>query len=180
MSPAGAPCVRHTSGIRQTVAARTACNLNSGAAAATFSVFLHRGRARSRCATFSLRPRPPFLPLSHSLFLSGVSPCPSPPLVSSTRSAPLARSLSPCVYQVIGCEMKSNENPFRRVHSRSTVGRVARPPFPARATLFISPLSLSRSSHPSGVTVPPYLLSILVHTYASPPGCPLAARGGRP
>lgn len=149
MSPAGAPCVRHTSGIRQTVAARTACNLNSGAAAATFSVFLHRGRARSRCATFSLRLRPPsHPPLSHSVFLSGVSPCPSPPLVSSTRSAPLARSLSPCVYQVIGCEMKSNENPFRRVHSRSTVGRVARPPFPARATLFISPLSLAPLTPP--------------------------------
>lgn len=82
--------------------------------AATFSIFLHRGRAlvAQQC---------PFDPLSFSL---------SPSLSFSTPSpAPLSLSL-PRVYQVIGCEMKSNENPFRRVHSRSAVGRVAQPPLP--------------------------------------------------
>lgn len=61
-----------------------------------------------------------------------------PSIFSLFLSFPISRSLSfppfcrrlfsrslPCVYQVIGCEMKSNENPFRRVHSRSAVGRVA-------------------------------------------------------
>ncbi|XP_039311811.1 uncharacterized protein LOC120359176 [Solenopsis invicta] len=43
--------------------------------------------------------------------------------------------------------MKSNENPFRRVHSRSAVGRVARHPPPL---------------------APPFPFSIL-HTYAFPP-----------
>lgn len=50
----------------------------------------------------------------------------------------------PCVYQVIGCEMKSNENPFRRVHSRSAVGRVAQPHPPLAPS---SPLPLSDTAH---------------------------------
>lgn len=96
---------------------------------------------------------PSSLPLSFPLSPSLASHvCPSPSCVSSTRSAPLAHSLSLCVYQVIGCEMKSNENPFRRVHSRSTVGRVAQPRSRLVPILSIS-VSLSLFSHPFATLV---------------------------
>jgi len=145
------------------VAARTSWNLKSGAAAATFSVFLHRGRARPRCATLSLRPCHP--PLSFSPFPSGLSGCPSlsfPPLGQRLPLPPFS-----CVYQVIGCEMKSNENPFRRVHSRSTVGRVAQP----RPRLAPPSLSLSLSL----LSLSPFR-SRYSHGCAFPPGSPLPGR----
>lgn len=101
--------------------------------AATFSIFLHRGRAlvAQRC---------PLDPLSFSL-----PPSRFLPLAGASLSLSLPR-----VYQVIGCEMKSNENPFRRVHSRSAVGRVAQPHPPLASPSRPRPLSI-------------------LHTYAFPP-----------
>jgi len=129
-------------------------------------------------------PRCPFvpvtLPFSLSPFPSGLSSCSR--LSRFLHSVSASRTFPPfsCVYQVIGCEMKSNENPFRRVHSRSTVGRVAQPR-PRLAPPYLSLLSLSLSLSFSPLHCPcPLFRSRYLHGCAFPPGSPCSALPARP
>lgn len=71
----------------------------------------------------------------------------------------------PNVCQVIGCEMKSNENPFRRVHSRSLVDRESSPAHPPSPRTFQS-TSTSASFQP--------------HRRATPFTCPSLPPSPRP